>query len=115
MDDDRLILDLYAAALRAAGFTVFSASDAATARQVAAAENPRLACVDGRLAGQTGAALIAELAASGIRVVVFTNDQSLYDHPPPGIAGRLIKVNTTPADLVEALDRALEGGSPVSA
>jgi DNA-binding response OmpR family regulator len=109
VDDDRLILDLYAAALRAAGFTVHQAHDAATARETAARESPALACVDGRLGGRSAAELIGELIRMRVRVIVFTNDQALYDQPPPGTAGRLIKVNTNPADLVAALEAASAG------
>jgi hypothetical protein len=42
-------------------------------------------------------------------VVIFTNDQFLYDHPPVGVAGRLIKVNTRPHELPDRLLEILEG------
>jgi len=41
--------------------------------------------------------------------VVFTNDQALYDHPPAGVSGRLIKVNTRPAELGDRLREILTG------
>ena len=107
VDDDRLILDLYAMALRERGFTVHQATDAATARALAERGRPDLACVDGRLATGSGVALALDLAAMGIRVVIFTNDQALYDRPPAGIAHRLIKVNTSPQNLADELERLL--------
>lgn len=104
VDDDRLLLDLYAMALRERGFTVHLASDAATARAIAAHSRPMLACVDGRLARTSGGELAAELAADGLTVVLFTNDQALFDRPPAGVAHRLIKVNTSPQALAKQLD-----------
>lgn len=109
VDDDRLILDLYSMALRERGFTVHVASDATTARALAARVHPELACVDGRLATGSGIALACELAEGGVRVVIFTNDQALYDRPPRGVTHRLIKVNTSPHDLAEELERLLRG------
>lgn len=109
VDDDRLILDLYAIALRKHGYTVHTASDAASARAIVEAANPSLVCVDGRLAHTRGEDLAREFAARGQSVVIFTNDQSLYDRPPPGITNRLIKVNTAPQELGAHLDRVLAG------
>ena len=105
VDDDRLIIDLYAIALRERGFTVHTACDAATARAIAAQARPAVACVDGRLSTTSGIDLASELARDGIRVVIFTNDQTLYDHPPAGVSHRLIKVNTAPHQLAEELHR----------
>ena len=109
VDDDRLILDLYAMPLRERGFAVHLASDAATAHALAERVQPELACVDGRLTLGSGIALAGDLAAMGIRVVIFTNDQALYDRPPAGVVHRLIKVNTSPNDLAVELERLLYG------
>lgn len=109
VDDDRLILELYAMALRERGFVVHTAGDPTTARAVADRVQPELACVDGRLATGSGIALARDLAASGVRVVIFTNDQALYDRTPAGVVHRLIKVNTSPHDLAVELERLLRG------
>src|SRR5581483_3824810 len=93
VDDDRLVLDLYAIALRKHGYTVHTASDAASARAIVAATAPPLVCVDGRLASSSGVGLASEFADGGHQVVIFTNDQALYDRPPRGVVNRLIKVN----------------------
>ena len=113
VDDDRLILDLYAVALRKHGYTVHTASDAASARAIIETVAPPLVCVDGRLAATSGEDLAREFCQLGHTVVIFTNDQKLYDRPPPGIVHRLIKVNTPPQDLGHHLDRA-RAGLPVS-
>lgn len=105
VDDDRLILELYATALRERGFTVHTATDAASARAIAHQFTPTLACVDGRLTTSSGGDLATELAGLGLRVVMFTNDQALYDRPPAGVSHRLIKVNTAPHELAQELDR----------
>ena len=103
VDDEPLILDLYAAALRQRGFTVHLATDAATARAINERARPNVTCIDGRMINESGANL------AGARVVLFTNDQALYDHPPAGLAGRLIKVNTRPAELADRLLEILAG------
>ena len=103
VDDEQLILDLYSAALREHGFTVHQASDPATARAICERARPDVICIDGRMIYASGRNLARELIDEGSTVVVFTNDQSLYDRPPAGIAGRLIKVNTRPAELGDRL------------
>lgn len=112
VDDDRLILELYAMALRDRGYTVHEAGDAATARALAESERPRAACVDGRLASSSGAVLAEQLVKLGIEVIMFTNDQALYDRPPAGVAHCLIKVNTSPQDLAAELDQLLGAPPP---
>ena len=107
VDDEPIILDLYAAALRQRGFTVHLATDAATARAINARAHPDVTCIDGRMINESGANLARRLIDAGAHVVLFTNDQALYDHPPAGIAGRLIKVNTRPADLADRLQEIL--------
>lgn len=103
VDDEPLILDLYAAALRQRGFTVHIATDAATARAINERAHPDVTCIDGRMINASGVNLARHLIDAGAQVVLFTNDQRLYDHPPAGVAGRLIKVNTRPADLADRL------------
>lgn len=105
VDDDRLLLELYALALREHGYTVHQASDEATARVVAAHTRPDVAVVDGRIADVRAGALAGELGRQGVTVVLFTNDQELYDRPPAGVSARLVKVNTSPFALAEFLDR----------
>jgi len=109
VDDEPLILDLYAAALRQRGFTVHLATDAATARAINERARPNVTCIDGRMINESGANLARRLIDAGARVVLFTNDQALYDHPPAGLAGRLIKVNTRPAELADRLLEILAG------
>ncbi len=115
VDDDRLVLDLYAIALRQRGFAVHQATDSATARAIVAQARPQLACVDGRLVADSGRDLAAELAAGGVRVVLFTNDQTLFDHPPRGAAARLIKANTSPKQLAAELTRLLDESAEATA
>src|SRR5690242_5527478 len=109
VDDEPLILDLYAAALRQRGLTVHLATDAATARAINERARPDVTCIDGRMINESGANLARHLIDAGAKVVLFTNDQALYDHPPAGVAGRLIKVNTRPADLARRLQEILAG------
>ncbi len=111
VDDDRLVLELYALALQQRGFTVNQATDGATARAIVARARPDLACVDGRLVYDSGHDLAAELAEAGACVVLFTNDQTLFDHPPAGVAARLIKANTSPRQLAAELERLFEGSA----
>src|SRR5712692_5502558 len=107
VDDEQLILDIYSAALRQRGYTVHQASDPATARAICAHARPEIVCIDGRMIRAAGANLARELIDAGCSVVVFTNDQALYDHPPAGVAGRLIKVNTRPGELADRLQEIL--------
>lgn len=107
VDDEQLILDLYASALRLRGFAVHMASDATTARAICARTRPDVICIDGRMISGN---LARQLIDEGSRVVIFTNDQALYDHPPAGVAGRLIKVNTRPQELADRLLEILDGG-----
>ena len=113
VDDEQLILDLYASALRFRGFAVHLASDATTARAICARARPDVVCIDGRMitapGAQPGGNLARQLIDEGARVVIFTNDQRLYDHPPVGVAGRLIKVNTRPHELADRLLEILDG------
>ncbi|MEP7105030.1 MAG: response regulator [Chloroflexota bacterium] len=108
VDDEQLILDLYASALRLRGFAVHLASDATTARAICAHTRPDVICIDGRMMNSSSAHLGSDLVDAGHQVVIFTNDQHLYDHPPGGFAGRLIKVNTRPGDLADRLIEILE-------
>jgi DNA-binding NtrC family response regulator len=114
VDDEQLILDIYSAALRQRGYTVHQASDPATARAICAHTRPDLVCIDGRMIHAAGANLARHLIDAGCRVVVFTNDQGLYDHPPAGVAGRLIKVNTRPGELADRLQEILAEASKPS-
>ena len=113
VDDDRLILDLYALALRQNGFVVHQASDTGAARVLAERMAPDVAVVDGRLARSlataAGAELARELAQRGVPVVLFTNDQNLFDRPPPGVTARLVKVNTAPLELAEFIEGLVRG------
>lgn len=113
VDDEQLILDLYASALRLGGFTVHLASDATTARAIYDRARPDAICIDGRIINAPGASpgrtLARQLIDDGAKVVIFTNDQALYDHPPAGVAGRLIKVNTRPHELGDRLLQILDG------
>jgi len=109
VDDEPLILDLYAAALRQRDFTGHLATDAATARAINERARPNVTCIDGCMINESGANLARRLIDAGARVVLFTNDQALYDHPPAGLAGRLIKVNTRPAELADRLLEILAG------
>jgi DNA-binding response OmpR family regulator len=109
VDDEPLILDLYSAALRHSGFTVHQASDPATARAICARARPDVICIDGRMIHTSGGNLARELIDGGSPVVVFTNDQALFDRPPAGVSGRLIKVNTRPAELGDRLREILAG------
>jgi len=59
VDDDEQVLRLWKRTAR--GHNVFTATDAATARQLANAEGPDLAIVDLRLGGASGVDLIREL------------------------------------------------------
>jgi DNA-binding NtrC family response regulator len=109
VDDEQLILDIYSAALRERGFTVHQASDPATARAIWDRARPDITCIDGRMIHASSGNLARHLIDAGCSVVVFTNDQKLYDHPPAGVAGRLIKVNTRPAELADRLQEILAG------
>ena len=81
VDDEPLILDLYAAALRQRGFTVHLATDAATARAINERARPNVTCIDGCMINESGA----------------------------NLARRLIKVNTRPAELADRLLEILAG------
>ena len=105
VEDDAILSEIYAAKLRAEGFTVHTAPDVATARRLSDEERLDMVCLDARLPDGSGAELGTELATRGLRVFLLTNDQELVDHPPAGIEAALLKIMTPPADLVAALRR----------
>lgn len=99
VEDDTAIADLYALRLRLDGFAVAVAVDSASATRSFERERPDVVCLDMRLPCGGGAELAASFSAAGASVVLFTNDQSSYERPPPGVCLALLKARTNPAQL----------------
>ena len=102
VEDDPSIAQLYALKLRMDGFRVDIATDAATAEVMFERGKPNVVCVDSRLPDAPGTTVVERMAAHGARVIMLTNDQEIYESPPPGVR-TLLKWRTTPAELSEKL------------
>lgn len=103
VEDDAAIADLYALRLRLDGYAVSIAGDSVSAKRAFEEQRPAVVCLDMRLPCGGGADLAARLSAAGARVVLFTNDQSCYERPPPGVTRSLLKARTNPAQLSAAI------------
>jgi len=104
VDDDEVLRERLAKALRARGYEVRTAKDAAAALELARQESPELALVDLRMPGASGLELIGELKAldPATKIVVLTGYGSI------ATAVEAIKLGAThyvpkPADVDEIL------------
>ena len=79
VDDDRVLRDRLARALRARGYDVRAAADYAAALQLAAAEPPEMAVVDLRIPGGSGLDVVRELKKlePATKIVVLTGYGSI--------------------------------------
>jgi DNA-binding response OmpR family regulator len=114
VEDDTDTANLYAFQLRRDGFSVSLAYDADTAERTFWRERPAIVCLDVWLPGGAGTALAERFAATGARVVLLTNDESLYEKPPGCVCRSLLKVRTIPALLSATLSE-LAGSTPAPA
>jgi DNA-binding response OmpR family regulator len=85
------------------GFAVHHAGDATTADIIFERAHPTVVCVDTRLPDASGRGTAERYAASGAIVVLLTNDQDSYEHPPTGVASSLLKSRTNPGQLSIAI------------
>jgi len=99
VEDDQSIAQLYAMKLRMDGYQVDIAADSATAAIVYERTRPAIVCVDSRLPDGPGRDVVSAMLDRGAVVVLLTNDQEAYEHPPAGVAAALLKMRTTPALL----------------
>jgi DNA-binding response OmpR family regulator len=107
VDDDSTIAALYALKLRLDGHSVRVAADSAAARDSLRNEPADVICMDVRLPDGSGGELAGSLAAAGARVILFTNDEAGFRHPPPGVARTLLKAQTSPSQLSAAITELL--------
>jgi DNA-binding NtrC family response regulator len=113
IEDDPATAELYAMKLRMDGFTVHQASDATTAEVIFRRARPGVVCLDNRLPDATGAQLAGQLIGAGAQVILLTNDQAVFEEPPPQVVRALLKSRTTPAALSAAIAEVLrESGLP---
>jgi DNA-binding response OmpR family regulator len=103
VEDDSTIASLYALKLRLDGHAVRVAAGAAAAREFFERERPDVVCLDVRLPDGYGGDLAGSLAAGGASVILFTNDQAGFQHPPAGVALALLKAATSPSQLSGAI------------
>jgi two-component system OmpR family response regulator len=113
VEDDTATADLYALKLRLDGFAVSVAGDSTTAVRTFLQERPAVVCLDQRLPDAAGATLAEGFAAAGARVVLFTNDQSLYEKPPACVSRSVLKARTKPGQLSAVISE-LVGSTPAS-
>jgi len=85
--------------LRMDGYGVSVAGDGTTADVIFARTTPDVVCVDSRLRGSSGRGTAERYAGAGAIVVLLTNDQESFEHPPPGVARSLLKSRTNPRQL----------------
>lgn len=103
VEDDAAIADLYALKLRLDGYTVHHAADGTTADLIFERARPDVICVDTRLPDGSGEDVAARFIDSGATVILLTNDQTSFEHPPAGVAGALLKSRTNPGQLSSAI------------
>jgi DNA-binding response OmpR family regulator len=103
VEDDSTIAALYALKLRLDGHSVQVEADSAAARDWLERERPDVICLDVHLPGGSGGELAGSLAAAGARVILLTNDEAGFRHPPPGVARALLKAETSPSQLSAAI------------
>jgi two-component system OmpR family response regulator len=103
VEDDASTADLYALRLRMDGFAVHHAGDATTADIIFERAHPTVVCVDTRLPDASGRGTAERYAATGAIVVLLTNDQDSFEHPPKGVASSLLKSRTNPGQLSAAI------------
>ena len=99
VEDDPSIAQLYSMKLRMDGYQVDIAADSATASIVYERSRPAIVCVDSRLPDGPGRDVVTAMLDRGAVVVLLTNDQEAYEHPPAGVTAALLKMRTTPALL----------------
>src|SRR5690348_1198018 len=99
VEDDASTAQLYSMKLRMDGFSVHLAADGTTADLIFDRAAPQVVCVDTRLPGESGRGRAERYAGAGAIVLLLTNDQESFDHPPPGVARSLLKSRTNPGQL----------------
>src|SRR5690348_10550921 len=103
VEDEASIADLYALRLRLDGYAVSIAGSLAAADREFWQRRPKVVCLDVRLPDGHGLDLAERFAAAGASIVLFTNDQSGFERPPPGVCLALLKASTSPAQLSAAV------------
>lgn len=109
VEDDAAIAELYALKLRLDGHAVRVAPNSASATSAFHRERPQVVCVDVRLPDGPGDELAQRLATEGARVILLTNDEEGFEHPPPGVALALLKARTRPSQLSAAIGELVDG------
>ena len=113
VDDDEVLRERLARALRERGYDVRTAGDYEAAMRAANDDPPELAVVDLRMPGRSGLELVRDLVAldAGTRVVVLTGYASIATAVD---AVRLGAVNylAKPADADDVLDAFVRAGAP---
>lgn len=113
LEDDPATAELYALKLRLDGYAVHLAGDGTTADVIFERTHPDVVCVDSRLPDRPGTGVAERFAETGAIVILLTNDQDAYEHPPHGVARSLLKSRTNPSQL-SATIRALVGARTAS-
>lgn len=95
-----------------------SAADADTALQQIFSLQPDLVLMDIHLPGISGIEAVTSLREAGcstpiLMLTVQEDDQSVFDSLCAGATGYLLK-DTPPAQLLQAIEEALQGGAPMS-
>ena len=114
VEDEPAIADIYALKLRLDGFAVTVASDLPEAEASFWRERPAVVCLDEWLPGGSGTELAERFTAAGALVVLFTNDQRIYERPPASVCRALLKAGTNPTRLSATVSE-LVGRTPARA
>lgn len=110
VEDDEFLRDLVVRKLEEAGFDIAIAKDGEAALKAAATRIPDLILLDLVLPGMSGFELIAKLredeATAKIPFIVLSNSaetQSKRESRDMGAEGYLVKAQSTPVEIVEAI------------
>ncbi len=116
VEDDQMLLDMYAAKFEAEGFTVFKAGDGAAGLELAKQEKPDAILLDvimPKLDGfATLEALKADKAFASTPIVMLTNlgqAEDVKKGKELGASDYFVKANQTPSEIVEKIKKLLAG------
>lgn len=115
VEDEAAIRRMYALKLKFSGFEICEAADGQDGLEMIKAENPDLVLLDLRMPNMAGDEMLRELRSfewgEKIPVIVLTNI-SKAEAPRTlwhlGVSDFIIKANSTPQKVVEAVQRVLE-------
>jgi len=114
VEDDQAIREMYQLKLEAEGFSVYLAKNGKEGLIAAETYKPDIILLDLMMPEMTGGEMLAKLRASEwgkkIKVIILTNvsrDEAMDAVKALKIEGLIVKADTTPSEVVEAIKKLL--------